>query len=279
MFEKIKSPDTIPMEGDAFNIDKDIKEAIVLISKKAGTSTVIVDPSGNKYSPAKFAKNIQWYETSVFDMITIKDPAVGNWKVNFSVKEGNKIFIITNLNLKSSFDRSFVHKNDRIKIDAWLEKDGGMLKEKDVLEQVSFFAEIAGPDGKSARLNLKDSGAAGDDKAGDGIYSNEFIITSDGEYTVKIIAESKTFKREKALQLKTAGPTSAQPAEQKKEPVQAAKKSPASEGDLWEKALIKFGIINVSLLVIILVVFLINKEARKKSDKKGKKKGGAPKKS
>src|SRR5208337_2966234 len=94
MFEKIKSPDAVPFDGDSFSIDKDIKEAIVFISKKAGTMTTLVDP---------FGKNIQWFESKLFDLITIRDPLPGKWKVNLSTKEGNRVFVITNLSLKSSF--------------------------------------------------------------------------------------------------------------------------------------------------------------------------------
>ncbi len=88
------------MEDDTFNIDKDIDEAILLISKQPGTSTTLIDPTKGKHTPAKYGKNIQWYETKAFDMITIKKPATGKWKVKLSTKEGNKVFVITNLNLK-----------------------------------------------------------------------------------------------------------------------------------------------------------------------------------
>ncbi|MBI5214102.1 MAG: VWA domain-containing protein [Nitrospirae bacterium] len=234
IFEKIKSPDTVPLEGDFFSIDKDINEAILLISKAPGTSTALVDPSKKKHGPAKYGKNMQWYESKTFDMITIKEPAEGAWRVKLSTKEGNKVFVITNLSLKSSFDKGFVNKGDSIKIDAWLEKEGGMLAEKTVLEQVSFVAEITTPDGKSTKLGLHDSGK-------DGRYSAVLTINNAGEHAVKIAAESKTFKREKVIQFKAVEP-----------PPQKAAAQPAVKteaGSSWNKVLIKFGIINLSLLV------------------------------
>src|SRR5208337_1648676 len=86
MFEKIKAPDTVPFDGDSFSIDKDIKEATVFVSKKAGTKTILQEPSGKKDTPEKFGKNIRWYETKLFDLITVNEPGQGKWRVNLSTR-------------------------------------------------------------------------------------------------------------------------------------------------------------------------------------------------
>ncbi|MBI4686595.1 MAG: VWA domain-containing protein [Nitrospirae bacterium] len=202
MFEKIKSPDTVPLEGDMFNIDKYINEATVLITKEEGSLTTVIDPLQAKHTPAKHGGNILWHSTNVFDMITIKNPAVGKWNVSLSSKDGNKVFVITNLSLKSSFNKEFVHKGDKIKIDVWLTKGDGVLTEKEVLEKTLFTAEIVEPEGGSEKINLFDSGEGGDTKAGDGVYSGEFAVTGTGEYIAKVNIEGKTFKREKVFQFK-----------------------------------------------------------------------------
>ncbi|MCL4492111.1 MAG: VWA domain-containing protein [Nitrospirae bacterium] len=260
IFEKIKSPDTVPLEDNTFGIDKDIQEVILVISKKPGTSTVIVDPSNKKHTPAQYAKNMQWYGSKIFDMITIKEPAVGKWKVNLSTREGNKVFVITNLSLKSSFDKGFVNKGDKLKIDAWLEKDGGPLKEKDVLDQITFFAEITGPDGKTGRLNLTDSG--------DGKYVGELSAGVTGDYTLKIAAEGKTFKREKNFQFKAVEHL----AGQKASATRPATKKPPVQGKIsWADVLVQFGIINLALLGVVAVVYIARK-IKQKSKTKVKKK-------
>lgn len=279
IFEKIKSPDTIPLEGDTFEIDKDINEAILLISKKPGTSTTVIDPSKGKHTPAKYGKNMQWYESKAFDMITVKEPAQGKWKVKLSTKEGNKVFVITNLSLKSSFDKGFVYKGDLLKIDAWLEREGGTLAEKDFLGQVLFFAEVSTPDGKSMRLDLMDDGSSGgksgDDKQGDGRYSAGFEVNNIGEYSIKIVSEGKTFKREKVIQFKAAEPP-AQKADKASDQKSPAKKGGAKKIDSsWKSVLIKFGIINLSLLGVIGIILLARKiiiKSKTKAKKKGNKK-------
>lgn len=270
MFEKIKSPDTIPLEGETFSIDKDIKEAILVITKKAGTSTTLIDPSGKKHVASKYDKNMKWFGSAVFDMITVTGPAVGKWSVKLSTKEGNKVFVITDLSLKSSFNTNFAEKGEKIKIDAWLEKENGVLREKGLLGEVLFSADITTPDGKTQKLALGDGGAAGDDKPGDGVYTGEFGVGVTGEYSVKIIAEGKTFKREKGLQFKVSEKAPRKPGQ----PSAAGKKEAQEDAyEPWDKILVKFGLINLAVFASLLSFFLIRMAIIKIKSKPKKKKG------
>jgi Mg-chelatase subunit ChlD len=278
MFEKIKSPDAVPFEGDTFSIDKDIKEAIVFISKKAGTTTTLMEPSGKKNTPAKFGQNIQWYGTKLFDLITIKEPVPGRWKANLSSKEGNRVFVITNLGLKTSFNSDFVNKNEKVRGDVWLERDGGILKEKDILDQISFSAELAAPGGKSSKIALQGSGPTAVGKAGEGVSAFEFVVPQTGDYALTLIAEGKTFKRTKTIQFKVVEPPPQQKAAQKSPSEPKPNKKPAAPVRTWEQVLIKFGIINGALLAAAGVAFLIKKIIDIVKNRKTKKKGGASKK-
>ena len=278
MFEKIKSPDSVPFDGDTFSIDKDIKEAIVFISKKAGTSTTLMEPSGKKNTPAKFGRNIQWYETKLFDLITINGPEPGRWKANLSSKEGNRIFVMTNLGLKTSFNSNFVNKNEKVRGDVWLERDGGILKEKDILDQISFSAELTAPGGKSSKLVPRGSGPTEAGKAAEGVFTFEFIVPQTGDYSLTLTAEGKTFKRTKTIQFKVVEPAPETSAAQKNQSGPKPNKKPAAPVRTWGPALIKFGIINAALLAAAGAVFLIKKIINIVKNRKTKKKGEAPKK-
>ncbi len=272
MFEKIKSPDAVPFDGDSFSIDKDIKEAIVFISKKAGTMTTLGDPSGKKNTPSKFGKNIQWFESKLFDLITIRDPLPGKWKVNLSTKEGNRVFVITNLSLKSSFNSNFVNKNEKVSGDVWLERDGGILKEKNILDQIALSAELTGPDGKSSKVGLHGSG-----QPDGGVFSFEFVAPNTGDYAITLMAEGKTFKRTRTVQFKVVEPALASAGSGKTLPGPASNKRAAVPVNSWEPVLIKFGIINASLLALAGTIFLIKKIKARMNNRKTKKKGGASK--
>ncbi|TAN42301.1 MAG: VWA domain-containing protein [Nitrospirae bacterium] len=265
MFEKMKSPDSVPLEGEEFSIDKDITEATLVITKKSGTKTTLFDPAKKAYSPASHGSNIKWFESQIFDMITIQNPAQGRWKVKLSTTEGNRIFILTNLNLKSSMNKDFLDKGELISVDARLEKDGVVLKGSEILGQVSFYAEIITSDGKTAKVELADNGnSLGDTQAGDGIYAAGFSFSNVGDYVVKIVAEGKTFKREKNYRLKINEPPQAKDNSTKAYD-NASKHGPTKDhGSPWRPVLIKFGLINGVFAAILAVAFLVKLVVSKK---------------
>ena len=259
IFEKIKSPDSVAIEGDSFVIDKDIREAVLLITKKEGTATVVVSPSGKKNSYGRSANNIQWYGSDIFDMITLQEPAAGQWKVKLSSREGNRIFVLTNLKLKSSFDRNTVSRGDKIIVDAWLERDGKRVQEQEVLKQVLFSAEAVGPDGKGIKIPLSEK--TGPDA---GIFAGEITAGVPGEYAIRLLAEGKTFNRTKDILFKAAEPpqsaiVQAQPQSSEKP---APLTQPAEQID-WELTLLLFGLVDFILVAVAAVLFIWGRRYKK----------------
>jgi Mg-chelatase subunit ChlD len=248
IFEKIKSPDSVALKGDHFEIDKDVKEAVLLISKKAGTATMLVDPSGRQISRQKTPDNFQWYGSDVFDMITIKEPVTGAWRVSLSSKEGNRIFVLTDLKLKSSFIASTLNIGDKTIIDAWLEKDNSKIVEKTVLDQVTFAAEITGPDGKNSKISLVAKPAPDA-----GVYAAEFIADKAGDYLIKIIAEGKTFNRTKDISFNSV-----------EKPAQAVQEEPkpapaSDDSDLEMLLIISAAVIGLLLIIIIFLAIRLRR--------------------
>jgi Mg-chelatase subunit ChlD len=265
IYEKIKSPDMIPLVGDTFYIDIDIKETVLVINKKPGTSTEITDPSNRKHSSARHGKNMLWHGAEVFDVITIRDPAPGVWKVKLSVAEGHRIYVLTDLNLKTSFERDFVYAGHNFDIDAWLENKGVIVTEKDVLQHVVFFAEIAGSGiGEPIRIELSAA-----ESADDGKRYGQFLVKDTGEYMLKISADGKTFKRERILQFKAVEPPPKPPKlVEEHQPLDVK----TDTWCLWKPVLINFGLINLGLLIVAVLIFAVKKLTAGKSKKaKGRK--------
>jgi len=248
IFEKIKSPDSVALKGDSFEIDKDVREAVLLITKQARTATTLVDPTGRKISSARKPDNFQWYGSDVFDMITIREPQTGTWKVSLSSKEGNRIFVLTDLKLKSSFSAATLNRGDKALIDAWIEREGKKITEQAVLAQVSFAAEITGPDGKTVKVPL-----AAKPAPDAGIYAAEFAADRTGDFSIKIIADGKTFNRTKDIYF-NAIETPATPvqAEPKPEPV-------VDDSNLEMMLIIAAAVIALLLVIILYLVIRIRR--------------------
>ncbi len=270
IFEKIRSPDAVPIKDNSFSIDSEIKEAILLITKQPKTKTTLINPKGHKLTFQKRPKEVNWYSADLFDMITIPAPEPGMWKVNLSTKEGNRVYVLTNLKLKSSFDRNIVHKGERLKIDAWLERDGGVITEQEVLNKITFVLESMDPANKSTQSKMVLDALQEREVPSKGRYIAELAIEQVGDYSLKIIAEGNTFKREKGLEFRAEEP----PPQPTLPPAEHAAHSPphstpkGQQSMDWSKALVIFGIVNGAVVLIAGLVFLSIKLIRRRAKKK-----------
>ena len=266
IFEQVKFPDIVPLEGDSFYIDKEIQEATVLITKQTGTSTKLVDPLRTEIFYANTPKNIGWYQTRVFDLITIKKPTPGRWKVSLSAKEGNRVFVITDLILKSSINQNQVYQGEKIAIETWLEKKDKRVTDQKFLEPIFFMADIKEPNGNHTKFCLYSDKNEGNIEK-QGIYSNTFTFKQPGDYTIQIMADGKTFKREQVRQVKAL----IRPAPKNSSSSTNSALKKMSQQDIegiWIKAVKKFLLINLIAFSVLLMLFLGIKWKRKTKGKK-----------
>lgn len=248
IFEQIKAPDTVPLEGDTFFVDKDIQEATILITKQTETSTRFVDPQGREVAYGRTGQNVEWYQTKAFDLITLKKPIPGRWKVQLSSKEGNKIFILTDLTLKSSLRENQVYQGQDLMIEAWLERENKRITEKRVLESLFVVADIMEPAGTRARINLYPRESEGNtDKAG--VFFNHYLFKVPGAYTIQITVDGKTFKRELVHRLMVLPMPEVKVSSVSRNPSKEDT-APASSTGPWTRAFIRLGLLNGVLLLI-----------------------------
>ncbi len=252
IFEKIKSPDTVPFVGESFTIDREIREATVVVSKKKGTVLSLVDPSGRKQGASDHAAQIAWFESAVFDMITIHEPAAGIWSVKLSTNEGNRVYVLTSLHLKSSFTGHNLVQGQTVAFDAWLEKSGGTVLERDVLDTTAFSAALTGPDGKTSIVALTRPVKQGGSPGENGTFLGTSPALAAGDYTVSIEATGKTFLRKLTVPFKVITsiekPAARQGASRAIQPA-------AHEEVSWLLVLAKFGIINLSVAGLAAALF------------------------
>ncbi len=267
IFEQLKIPDTVPLEGDSFFIDKEIQEATVLITKQLETTTKLIDPNRLEVLYGRAPANVDWYQTKAFDLITIKKPVSGRWKVQLSTKEGNKIFIITDLALKSSLNQNQIYQGQTLALEAWLERNGQRLVEKKFLESLFFVADIKEPTGTHTKIGLYPNETEGSiDRRG--IFSNRYTFKNTGNYTIQLTVDGKTFKRELVHQIKVIIPQPVQ-GRSSSDPRPAEKTARGHPEGLWVKAFIKFGLVNLGLLIISGLVILGFKWMGRRPKKKG----------
>jgi len=175
--------------------------------------------------------------------------------VLFSSGKNNKAYVITNLSLLTNFSELYPLFGETLDINVWLEKEGSPIKGKDILDKIEIYYELSRPDGKTIRLQPFDKG--------DGVFTKKIELYAAGNYKLRLVADGKSFQREKAFTFKVAD------VKESKEDLkmrQALKKheSPAAQnpsGDAgaapfsWKKVILRFASINIILGVAAFIFF------------------------
>ncbi|MEA2080556.1 MAG: VWA domain-containing protein [Pseudomonadota bacterium] len=228
IFESAKDPDMLPIEGGEFMVDGSIEEVTIVASKEREDVRIYLQsPDGSKLGAENAGDELKWFLSQHFDMITLRKPEPGAWKLLFTGGR-NRAYIVTNMALNHNPQRPGLTAGQDMVLESWLEQDGKLLDKEALLTNTRFLMEIQDPNGATARFDLFDRGEYGDRKPADGVYSNTLSYENAGSYQIRFIAESETFQRQKTVHFEVA-PAPAGLA--KPEPEQAALAEPQSEAD------------------------------------------------
>lgn len=233
IFESAKSPDMLPVEGGKFVVDSSIEEVTIVASKEREDVRIYLQsPEGKKLSSDDSGEQLKWFMSQHFDMITLRNPVPGSWKLLFTGGQ-NRAYIVTNMALNHNPQQPKLSIGEDMQLQAWLEQDGKLLDKEAVLTNTHFRMNIQAPDGATAEFKLFDTGEYGDKIVADGVYSNTLAYENPGSYRIDIIAESETFKRQATVHFEVAqAPVDLQAAaapEPQPEPVAEPEPEPAAE--------------------------------------------------
>ena len=228
MFEKVGSPDTVPLEDNRFVVDGSVNEVtVVLFSKPDSPSAVLLSPSGESYKDSDLPAGIAWSRDQGYDMITIASPQKGEWVLQADVDPDNRVMIVTDLKLQTSEVPTHIAAGEQTRVEASLSNRGKLVARQAFLRLVDVRAEASGA-GDARSLPLNDLGEAGDEKAGDGRYTMRFGEQQAGQEVELVVAvDSPTFMREKRFRLVVHEPVAVAVAESPDGPVLTADVQPA----------------------------------------------------
>ncbi len=152
LFESAKTPDMLPIEGGEFHADDAIQEVTVVASKENPKVQIFLQtPDGKRLAAADVDEqnnSIRWFSSPAFDMITLEHPAAGLWKVLFTTGK-NKAYIVTDLGIVTDLTDQQFKRGDTLTVTAWLNRDGKIVKQPDILSNTQFTIQMRGPGGAS----------------------------------------------------------------------------------------------------------------------------------
>ena len=198
LFEKSVAPDALPLQDNKFSVDKHVSDFTVLVFlAKQSPPTVLHSPSGHTWNQQSHPDSVNWHHDEGYDLISVKAPEAGEWRLTADIDPDNRVMIVTNLRLKVDKLPNTLLLGDEFDVRARLLEDGKTIDNTNLLAKTRFEIKQTRDSDAGATLSLNDDGTPPDVLKGDGVYSAH-VKPQDkpGEYEVVISADSLTFKRE-----------------------------------------------------------------------------------
>lgn len=205
MFERATKPDTVPLVGNNFVVDKSIKEMTLLIFKNADSkrNTKLFDPTGRVISIKKRYKDVRWRSEKGYDLVTVARPKSGKWMIDAEVDGDNRVMVVTDLKLVAKDPPPYMLPNQALSIIAELQNKGKIIRKNSFLKFVKFSVEHTSSEGITSEIPLPMSRHRSE-KGQYPLLLNEDL--KEGEHVLVLTADSSTFKRSKRFTVEVQWP-------------------------------------------------------------------------
>ncbi len=201
LFLAVKRPQVVAQTGRGFKIDDDVEEATFYINREPGSMLSLISPKGELLSVDKHPDWATWFSGQNFDVITLKEPDPGDWRVSGTEHSDGFATVLTDLKVLTDWPL-VVRSGDTPLVQARLYEQSKPVSLPEMSEVLKFGVQISRTDQVATPMLqevLHDDGKGGDKVALDGIFSMPVRLDQIGEYKLTIIAKSPTFVKSQQI--------------------------------------------------------------------------------
>ncbi|MGS2718851.1 VWA domain-containing protein [Eionea flava] len=193
VFNQAVPLETVAFDGETFAVDSSIEEFTALIFRQGNAkATTVVAPDGVSYDKNTQDKNVRWYHTEQYDLITVKQPIEGEWGVSADVAPQSRVTVVSDLSVAVKSMPTNIAVDEVIQTSLALREENAIITRSEFLELLTITANITSDTGNTWSQKLSSSQAPSD-----GIYSATFNqFSQQGDYTIDFVVEGKTFNRQ-----------------------------------------------------------------------------------
>jgi len=189
IFEQAADRDSLPLEDNQFNVDASIEEMTLLVFKqKNANDTRLVDPNGQAIATASGDGKVRWFGTAGYDLITVKKPVGGKWRIEAEVDPDNRVMVVSNLGLNIKEVPNNLLAGEAIDYQLSLVEEGEVIRKQDFLKLVEARL-IQNRAGETSRL------AMFFDPVSSQFKQNFFTDDFEGVLDLTLEVKSPTFER------------------------------------------------------------------------------------
>lgn len=203
MFERASKPDTVALTGREFPVDASIREMTLLIFRKPGSQPTILIPPDSPAISAQKPRDSRWRSDKGYDLITVKDPQAGSWRIDAEMDPDNRLMVVTDLKLKVGGVPAYSNPRDVHKLTAELFNRNKKISKNSFLRFVDFEFTHIDVDGSEKKYPLTHSSERKD--KGQYLYQLEQRL-AEGTHSFIVSADSRTFNRSKRFDMQVQWP-------------------------------------------------------------------------
>jgi uncharacterized protein (TIGR03503 family) len=197
-FDRAIPADQVPMVDNTFVIDDSVNEYTALIFKHSESTqeTVILTPSGDRWSELEHPKSVRWHKDIRFDLITIKQPEAGTWIAEANLDPSNRVTILSDLALEVDGIPATIFPGDKLDVEITLMNNGDVLDKKEILSLTDMSITVITASGIEGSKVFSDP----ESPPVDGVYREGLNRLKElGQYQIDVIAKSRTFQRKRSF--------------------------------------------------------------------------------
>ncbi len=193
VFDQAVPAEEVPFDGDSFVVDSSIEEFTALIFRKPNAKdTVITSPDGNTFTKGVSDQYVSWFHTDKYDLITIKQPLEGEWKVSADLEPQSRITVVSDLSLVVNNLPTNISVNEVVPTSLALREDNQNVIRVEFLGLLDIDVEVTSSNGHSWKHRLSD-----DLVPRDGVYMLDIDqFQEEGSYTINFMVDGKSFTRQ-----------------------------------------------------------------------------------
>ncbi|MGD8429299.1 MAG: vWA domain-containing protein [Ectothiorhodospiraceae bacterium] len=201
LFERSVDRETVPLEGNRFTVDGSVHELTVVAFKNAGKKpTALAPPKGARMSADTHPDKVRWHGENNYDLITVEDPAPGDWRLIGPEDPDNRVMIVTDLRLETSSLPNNMVLGEHLPFTVRMTEGDHIITRSAFLDLLDVRVNSTPGEGAGAarQWHLKDDGTGDDTTSGDGVFTLRLggALEHAGDMELVTRVDGKTFQRQ-----------------------------------------------------------------------------------
>lgn len=193
VFDQAVPKEELPFSGNSFLTDSSIEEFTALIFRQPGSpETRIISPDNTEYSQNTTDPTVNWYRTDKYDLVTIKRPLEGEWKVVAELEPQSRITVVSDLSLAVKSLPTNILEKHVLDLSFALREENKVVNRAEFLDLLDIDVTVNHQDKTVFTKRLSD-----ELMPGNGVFTQPInAFDQVGQYTLSINVDGKSFQRQ-----------------------------------------------------------------------------------